>query len=118
MEKINKEIPSVKELADTITKYNKDLSLKSAYDKILTKAQNDIETLIKNSTYDVEKNPDLAYDKKEKARLDVLDYTNIKDLIGQLTQQASFAEKVKTGGRTRRHRKRRRHRKTRRHHHQ
>jgi hypothetical protein len=115
MEKINKEIPSVKELSDTITKYNKDLSLKSAYDKILTKAQNDIETLIKNSTYDVEKNPDLAYDKKEKARLDVLDYTNIKDLIGQLTQQASFAEKVKTGGRTRRHRKRRRQRKTRRH---
>ena len=115
MEKINKEIPSVKELADTITKYNKDLSLKSAYDKILTKAQNDIETLIKNSTYDVEKNQDLAYDKKEKARLDVLDYTNIKDLIGQLTQQASFAEKVKTGGRTQRHRKRRRHRKTRRH---
>ena len=114
MDKINNEIPAVKELADTITKYNKDLSLKSAYDKILTKAKNDIETLFKNAEYDVEKNPDLAYDKKEKARYDLMDYKTINDLIGQLTEQATFAEKVKTGGRTRRHRKRRRQRKTRR----
>jgi hypothetical protein len=112
MEKINNEIPSVKELADTITKYNKDLSLKSAYDKILTKAKNDIETLFKNAEYDVEKNPDLAYDKKEKARYDLMDYKTINDLIGQLTEQATFAKK--SGGSTRRHRKRRRQRKTRR----
>jgi hypothetical protein len=112
MDKINKEIPEVKQLADTITKYNNDLSLKSEYDKKLTEAQNKIETLIKNTDYDVEKNPDLAYDKKEKARYDLMDYKTIKDLIGQLTEQATFAKK--SGGSTRRHRKKRRHRKTRR----
>jgi len=110
-------------LAETITKYNKDISLKSTYKKILTKAQNDIETLLKNAEYDVEKNKDLPYDEKEKARLDVMDYKNIKDLIEQLTQQAMFARKEieddrkKIGGGTRRHQKRRRQRKTRRQRH-
>jgi hypothetical protein len=142
MEKINKDIPSVKELADTISKYNKDLSLKSVYDKILTKAKNEIETLIKNTTYDVDENPNLTFDKKQQSKFDLLDYQKIKDLIKALTDQAVFADKAPPnppappkpqvppkppvpqkrervnimGGKTRRHKKKRRNKKTRRHH--
>jgi hypothetical protein len=115
------------------------------YDKILTKAKNEIETLIKNTTYDVEENPNLTFDKKQQSKFDLLDYQKIKDLIKSLTDQAVFADKEQPklpvppksqmppnppvrpksqmlskimGGKTRRHKKKRRHRKTRRHHHQ
>jgi hypothetical protein len=132
VEKINKEIPAVKELADTISKYNKEgAPYKPAYDKMLTKAKSDIQSLIQNAKYDIDNNPDLTQDKKEKARYDLMDYEKIKELIVQLIDQTFFendkerakkfpeekpAPAVARGGsnNTRRRRRYRRHRKTRR----
>lgn len=91
VEKLNKEIPAVKELADTISKYNKDgAPYKPAYDKILTKAKSDIQSLIQNAKYDIDNNPNLTQDKKEKARYDLMDYEKIKELIVQLIDQTFF----------------------------
>jgi len=94
--------------------------------------------LIKNTTYDVDENPNLTFDKKQQSKFDLLDYQKIKDLIKALTDQAVFADKAPPnppvppnppapqkrervnimGGKTRRHKKKRRNKKTRRHHHQ
>lgn len=130
VEKLNKEIPAVKELADTISKYNKEgAPYKPAYDKILTKAKSDVQSLIQNAKYDIDNNPNLTQDKKEKARYDLMDYEKIKELIVQLIDQTFFendkerAKKfpeekptpaVARGGsyKTRRRRQRRRYRKT------
>jgi hypothetical protein len=132
VEKLNKEIPAVKELADTISKYNKEgAPYKPAYDKILTKSKSDIQSLIQNAKYDIDNNPGLTQDKKEKARYDLMDYEKIKELIVQLIDQTFFendkerakkfpeekpAPAVAKGGsnKTRRRRRYRRHRKTRR----
>jgi hypothetical protein len=132
VEKLNKEIPAVKELADTISKYNKEgAPYKPAYDKILTKAKGDVQSLIQNAKYDIDNNPNLTQDKKEKARYDLMDYEKIKELIVQLIDQTFFendkerAKKfpeekptpaVAKGGsyKTRHRRRRRRYRKTRR----
>jgi hypothetical protein len=138
VEKLNKEIPAVKELADTISKYNKEgAPYKPAYDKILTKAKSDVQSLIQNAKYDIDNNPNLTQDKKEKARYDLMDYEKIKELIVQLIDQTFFEndkerakkfpeEKITPappvvvapakGGsnKTRRRRRYRRHRKTRR----
>ena len=131
VEKLNKEIPAVKELADTISKYNKEgAPYKPAYDKILTKAKSDVQSLIQNAKYDIDNNPDLTQDKKEKARYDLLDYEKIKELIVQLIDQTFFEkdkERAKKfpeekptpavaakGGSYKTRRRRRRYRKTRR----
>jgi hypothetical protein len=91
VEKLNKKIPAVKELADTISKYNKEgAPYKPAYDKILTKAKSDIQSLIQNTKYDIDNNPNLTQDKKEKARYDLMDYEKIKELIVQLIDQTFF----------------------------
>ncbi len=92
MEKINKDIPEVKELANIITKYNKDVSLKSEYTKILTTTKSKIKSLIENAKYDEEQNKELTPDKKEKARYDLMDYEKIKELIIQMIDQAFFEE--------------------------
>ena len=91
VEKLNKEIPAVKELADTISKYNKEgAPYKPAYDKILTKAKSDVQSLIQNAKYDIDNDPTLTQDKKEKARYDLMDYEKIKELIVQLIDQTFF----------------------------
>ena len=123
-------------MADIISKYNKEgAPYKPAYEKILTKAKSDIQSLIQNTNYDINNNPDLTQDKKEKARYDLLDYEKIKELIVQLIDQTFFekdkerankfpqekqtpavAQAVARGGsnKTRRRRRYRRYRKTRR----
>ena len=92
MEKINKDIPEVKELAKVISKYNKDVSVKSEYTKILTTTKSKIKSLIENAKYDEEQNKELTPDKKEQARYDLIDYEKIKELIIQLIDQAFFEE--------------------------
>jgi predicted amino acid-binding ACT domain protein len=91
VDKINKSIPAVKELAETISKYNKEGSIfKPAYDKILTKAKSDIQSLIKTATYDIKENPNLPGAELDKAKYDLEDYKKIKELIIQLIDQAFF----------------------------
>ena len=92
MDKINKDIPEVKELAKVISKYNKDVSLKSEYTKILTTTKSKIKSLIENAKYDEEQNKELTPDKKEKARYDLMDYEKIKELIIQMIDQTFFEE--------------------------
>jgi hypothetical protein len=126
MDKINKDIPEVKELAKVISKYNKDVSLKSEYTKILTTTKSKIKSLIENAKYDEEQNKELTPDKKEKARYDLMDYEKIKELIIQMIDQTFFeenkdnAKKFKGGSlkgrllrKTQRRLHRRRHKKTR-----
>ena len=91
VDKINKSIPAVKELAETISKYNKEGSIfKPAYDKILTKAKSDIQSLIKTATYDIKENPNLPGAELDKAKYDLEDYKKIKELIIQLIDQVFF----------------------------
>ena len=92
MEKINKDIPEVKELAKVISKYNKDVSVKSDYTKILTTTKSKIKSLIENAKYDQEQNKALTPDEKERARYDLIDYEKIKELIIQLIDQTFFEE--------------------------
>jgi chemotaxis protein histidine kinase CheA len=91
VEKLNKEIPAVKELADTISKYNKEgAPYKPAYDKILTKAKSDVQSLIQNAKYDIDNNPYQTQDEKNNVTNNLLDYKKIKELIVQLIDQTFF----------------------------